>query len=46
MTIREFKTKQKTTPPAISFKETMQVIEDHYKFNPTVFTNGDTINNA
>ena len=46
MTIREFKTKLKTTPTAISFKETMQVIEDHYKFNPTVFTNGDTINNA
>ena len=46
MTIREFKTKLKTTPTAISFKETMQVIEDHYNFNPTVFTNGDTINNA
>ena len=46
MTIREFKTKLKTTPTAISFKETMQVFEDHYNFNPTVFTNGDTINNA
>ena len=46
MTIPEFKTKLKTTPTAITFKETMQVIEDHYNFNPTAFTNGDTINNA
>jgi hypothetical protein len=46
MTIPEFKTKLKTTPTAITFAETMQVIEDHYNFNPTVFTNGDTINNA
>ena len=44
MTIPEFKTKLKTTPTAITFKETMQVIEDHYNFNPTAFTNGDTIN--
>ena len=46
MTITEFKTKLKTTPTAITFKETMQVIEDHYNFNPTAFTNGDMINNA
>jgi hypothetical protein len=46
MTIPEFKTKLKTTPTAITFKETMQVIEDHYNFNPTAFTNGDTINNV
>ena len=46
MTITEFKTKLKTTPTAITFKETMQVIEDHYNFNPTAFLNGDTINNA
>ena len=46
MTITEFKTKLKTTPTAITFKETMQVIEDHYNFNPTAFTNGDIINNA
>jgi|TARA_B110000196_G_C20673095_1_gene442845 hypothetical protein len=46
MTIPEFKIKLKTTPTAITFKETMQVIEDLYNFNPTVFTNGDTINNA
>ena len=46
MTIPEFKTKLKTTPTAITFKETMQVIEDHYNFNPTAFTNGDIINNA
>ena len=46
MAITEFKTKLKTTPTAITFKETMQVIEDHYNFNPTAFTNGDIINNA
>jgi hypothetical protein len=46
MTIPEFKTKLKTPPTAITFKETMQVIEDHYNFNPTAFANGDTINNA
>ena len=37
MTIPEFKTKLKTKPTAITFKETMQVIEDHYNFNPTAF---------
>ena len=46
MTIPEFKTKLKTTPTAITFKETMQVIENYYTFNPTAFTNGDIINNA
>ena len=46
MTIPEFKTKLKTTPTAITFKETMQVIENYYNFNPTAFTNGDIINNA
>ena len=30
MTITEFKTNLKTTPTAITFKETMQVIEDYY----------------
>ena len=47
MTIPEFKTKLKTTNlTAITFKETMQVIENYYNFNPTAFTNGDIINNA
>tara|TARA_B110000503_G_scaffold38534_1_gene63277 strand:+ start:406 stop:756 length:351 start_codon:yes stop_codon:yes gene_type:complete len=46
MTIPEFKIKLKITPTAISFADTMQVIEDHYNFNPTAFTNGDAINNA
>ena len=46
MTIPEFKTKLKTTPTAITFKETMQVIENYYTFNPTAFKNGDIINKA
>jgi hypothetical protein len=46
MTIPEFKIKLKITPTAITFKETMQVIEDHYNFNPTAFTNGNIANNV
>ena len=46
MTIPELKTKLKTTPTAITFKETMQVIENYYTFNPTAFKNGDIINKA
>jgi hypothetical protein len=46
MTIPEFKTKLKSNPSAVIFAETMQVIENYYHFNPTAFTNGDTINNA
>jgi len=46
MTLREFKTKLKTTPTSITFAETMQVIEDLYHYSPTVFTNGNLKNKA
>ncbi|MFQ3181427.1 MAG: hypothetical protein ACI9Z4_001021 [Polaribacter sp.] len=40
MTIQQFKEKLKTTPTAITFAETMQVIDDNYTFTPAAFTNG------
>jgi len=46
MTIQQFKTKLKTTPNLILFAETMQVIENHYSFTPTAFTNGNIKNKA
>jgi hypothetical protein len=46
MTFQEFKTKLKTTPTFITFAETMQVIEEHYYFTPTTFTNGNLTNKA
>jgi len=45
MTITAFIEKLKTTPKTVSFQETMQVIEDHYDFEPTSFTNGEITNN-
>lgn len=46
MTIQEFKTKLKTNPTAITFAETMQVIENYYSFTPTAFANGEVKNKA
>ncbi|QNM84787.1 HopJ type III effector protein [Polaribacter pectinis] len=46
MIIQEFKTILKSNPTAITFSDTMQVIEDNYNFTPTTFTNGEIKNNA
>jgi hypothetical protein len=46
MIIQEFKTILKSNPKAITFSETMQVIEDNYTFTPTTFINGETKNKA
>ncbi|QTE24056.1 HopJ type III effector protein [Polaribacter cellanae] len=46
MIIQQFKTILKSNPTAITFSETMQVIEDNYNFTPTNFTNGELKNNA
>lgn len=46
MTIQKLKSKLKTNPKSISFSETMQVIDTYYTFAPTVFTNGEVINEA
>lgn len=40
MTIENFKIKLKNNPQEIEFSETMSVIEAHYNFAPTAFTNG------
>ncbi|WP_339659040.1 HopJ type III effector protein [uncultured Polaribacter sp.] len=40
MSIQQFKEKLKTNPTAITYAETIQVIDDHYNFTPTAFTNG------
>lgn len=36
----------KQNPTAITFAETMQVIEENYNFTPTTFTNGEITNKA
>ena len=46
MTIQQFKTKLKTTPTAITFADTMQIIEENYLFTPTHFANGELKNKA
>ncbi|GGF30371.1 HopJ type III effector protein [Echinicola rosea] len=33
-------------PEAISFQETIQYIEENYRFTPTRFTNGNVVNDA
>lgn len=46
MTIQEFKNKLTENPSNIAFTETIEVIEAHYDFTPTTFTNGDLTNQA
>ena len=46
MTIQQFKKKLKESPTTITFAETLEVIENHYHFIPTGFTNGNLKNNA
>lgn len=46
MTLEEFKSKLKNTPTAIDFSDTMNVIEKHYDFIPTHFSNGNLENKA
>ncbi|XMO88009.1 HopJ type III effector protein [Algibacter sp. AS12] len=45
MNLESFKKKLKEDPTAIVFTETMSVIEENYKFEPTAFKNG-TLENA
>ena len=44
MTLNEFLERLDTQPESIEFEQTMQVIEDSYDFQPTVFTNGPNLN--
>ncbi|MDP5092246.1 MAG: HopJ type III effector protein [Polaribacter sp.] len=46
MTLPEFITKLKRSPNEILFAETMQVIDTHFTFSPTAFSNGKIHNKA
>lgn len=46
MTLETFLNKLKSTPEAIEFTETINVIESYYDFTPTGFKNGDLYNKA
>jgi len=46
MTIQSFLEKVKQTPKAITFPETIAVIEENYDFTPTAFENGELYNAA
>ncbi len=46
MTIEAFIYKLRKEPTAITFAETMAVIDTHYEFTPTAFKNGDLQNKA
>ena len=46
MLLIDYLEKLNTTPEAVSFDNTMAVIEENYRFNETTFTNGETSNAA
>lgn len=46
MTLESFLEKLKQTPEAITFAETIAVIEENYTFTPTTFQNGLQHNSA
>jgi hypothetical protein len=46
MQIADFLAKLEQTPEAVSFQDTMAVIEANYNFTPTAFRNGELHNEA
>lgn len=46
MGISDFLEKLYKSPKEIIFKDTMEVIEEHYDFEPVKFTNGGLVNEA
>lgn len=46
MNLVEFLNKIKTAPETIEFNETIAIIDANYEFTPTLFKNGNTINEA
>jgi hypothetical protein len=46
MTLQEFLEKLQNTPEAVTFDDTMAVIDQYYAFTPSAFTNGDQHNQA
>ena len=46
MPLAAYLAKVKTTPQALEFSALMEVIEGHYAFTPTAFSNGRVVNEA
>lgn len=46
LTLPQFVAKIKTAPQTLAFADTMAIVEEHYNFSPTAFTNGQTTNAA
>lgn len=46
MNLLDFLNKIKTSPETIEFNDTIAVIDEHYEFTPTLFKNGDAVNEA
>ena len=46
MPLEQFLKTLRSEPDAISFADTMSVIESEYNFTPTAFSNGDVSNSA
>jgi len=46
MTIQNFLSALRSRPESIAFTDTIGVIDNHYAFTPTRFTNGDVVNEA
>lgn len=44
--MKEFLELLASAPNEVTFEQTMQVIDEHFNFNPTSFVNGDTENQA
>lgn len=46
MSIEELINRVRNAPDSVEFDETMRVIDQHYDYQPTRFSNGDLINEA
>jgi len=46
MEISAYLDKVKTRPETLKFNELMELIDNHYDFTPTEFSNGDLLNKA
>ncbi len=46
MKLRSFLQRLADAPESVTFDETMAVIDSHYEFSPTVFQNGELLNEA
>ena len=46
MSVDELLAKIRQTPELVDFDEVMQVLNDHYEYTPTRFTNGALVNEA